>query len=128
MTEKNNSSSIDRLALDQIRMLEGSGRQGLLGKVIALYLYDSRKLMRKIQYYLENGDTRSLWLAVHNLKSSSADIGAIYIFEICREIEKELSADIRPSVDSPWLKRLKEEYNLALCELNGILDSESGEP
>jgi len=125
MTGKNGSSAIDRLALDQIRMLEGSGRKGLLGKVIALFLYDSKKLMRKIQSSAESGDRKLFLLAVHALKSSSADIGAIGIFEICREIEKELFANIQLSIDNPLLKLLKEEYDLAFCELQDILDSES---
>ena len=127
MNEKSGSSIIDRLALDQIRMLEGSGRQGLLSKVIVLYLHDSKNLMGKIQSSAENGDIKSLRLSVHTLKSISADIGAIGIFEICREIEKELFADIQPSADNPRLKRLKEEYDLALCELQSILDSEGKE-
>ena len=127
MIKKSGSSIIDRLALDQIRMLEGFGRQGLLSKVIVLYLHDSKNLMGEIQSSAENGDTKSFRLSVLTLKSISADIGAIGIFEICREIEKELFADIQPSVDNPWLKQLKEEHDLVLCELQGILDSKGGE-
>ena len=126
MTKKTSSPIIDPVALDQIRMLEGSGKQGLLGQVIILYLYDSKKLMEKILSCAENGDMESLRLCVHTLKSSSVNVGAIGIFETCKEIEKESPAGSRISPESPWLKRLKEECDTASLELRNILDSENG--
>jgi len=126
MTEKNGASVIDRLALNQIQMIEDSGRQGLLGRVIVLYRYDSQKLIEKILSAVESGDMESLRLAAHTLKSSSANVGATGIFEICRELEKDLSSGIKFSSDNPLFERLKSEFELVICELQRILDSKGG--
>ena len=124
MTKKTGLPTIDHLVLDQIRMFENSGGSGLLCKVIVLYFYDSQKHMEKVQSSVENYDMKSLRLAAHALKSSSANVGAIGVFGICQEIDEELSAGSILSTDSPLLKRLKEEYDMAFLELRGILDSE----
>ena len=127
MTEESRSPSIDRSVLDQIRMLEGPGRQGLLEKVVGLYLSDSLKVMEKIRSSVGTGDAEALRRAVHTLKSSSANVGACAVSKACRRIEEEAAAGNPPPSGSPELERLEEEYRSVRQELQAILEAGSGE-
>ena len=125
--EKSRSLSLDHSALDQIRMLEGPGREGLLKKVVGLYLSDSQKLVEKIQASAGTGDAEALRRAAHTLKSSSANVGARAVYEVCRRIEEETASGNPPPLGSPEFERLEDEYRSVRQELQAILDAGNGE-
>lgn len=122
MTQNTGSSAIDRSVLEQIRMLEGPGRQGLLEKVVTLYLCDSQKLVEKIRTCVEGKDADALRRAAHTLKSSSANVGAVGVFEICRRIEEGTADGSLPSSGSQ-VERLEGEYGSVRQELQAMLET-----
>jgi HPt (histidine-containing phosphotransfer) domain-containing protein len=126
MTEKTGASAIDGAVLDGIRSLEGPGGQGLLEKVLTLYLADSLKLMEGIRSAAKSGEADVLRRSAHTLKSSSANVGATGVSDICRKIEGEVSAGNPPAADDPLLGKLEEEYLAARKGLQDILDSGRG--
>ena len=124
MAEKTGSSPIDRSVLEGIRMLEGPGGHGLLEKVVTLYLSDSLKQMERIRSSAGTGDAESLRRAAHTLKSSSANVGATGVSDICRKIEEETGAGKPPAAGSPMLEKLENEYRSACKELQAILGAD----
>ena len=78
---------LDPRALDQIRALQQPGSPDLMGKIIALYLENSRSLTERIRAALAAGDANVLRESAHSLKSSSANVGATGLVEIARQLE-----------------------------------------
>lgn len=78
---------LDEEALNRIRTLQRPGRPSVLSKVVRLYLDDSPKLVEALQKAVQLGDARALQEAAHSLKSSSANLGAVEVANLCREIE-----------------------------------------
>ena len=56
--------------------MERAGRPSAAQKILALYLSNSRRLVSEIRAAVHTGDTQALRTAAHQLKSSSALVGA----------------------------------------------------
>jgi two-component system sensor histidine kinase/response regulator len=115
------TSPINPAVLDGIRALDDNGSQGLFGKVLSLYLSDSPKLVEGILSAVEKGDGESLRRAAHTLKSSSANVGANDLPELCRKIEEMARAGEIPASGDPLLGSLEEEYRSVREALSTIL-------
>jgi HPt (histidine-containing phosphotransfer) domain-containing protein len=74
-------------ALDKIRALQRPGSPNILDKIINLYLENSRELMQSIIDSIDWDDSASLQEAAHSLKSSSANLGAVKMAALCKELE-----------------------------------------
>jgi len=123
MTEETGAPPIDRAVIEGIRMLEGPGREGLVEKVVSLYLSDSLAHMERVRASAEAGDMESLRRAAHTLKSSSANVGATGVSEICRKIEADVAGGNPPASVGSLIERLESEYRSACGELRAIPDS-----
>ena len=95
---------IDQKVLDDIRAL-GSG-SGLLGKVLEAYLRSTPNLMEEYSQGLADGNVARVHRAVHTLKSSSANVGAMRLSMLCREIESHVRTGQldRARSDAPSLR------------------------
>ena len=80
-------SSIDRGVLAKIQALERGGAAGLLARVITLYLQGTPPLIERMRQALAANDGASLRAAAHSLKSSSANVGAMKLHGLCKELE-----------------------------------------
>jgi CheY-like chemotaxis protein/HPt (histidine-containing phosphotransfer) domain-containing protein len=80
-------SPIDGKALDNIRALQPPGGPDLLSRVIGLYLSGSPKLLRDLREAAQRGDADAIRMAAHTLKSSSANLGAVMLSSLCKEME-----------------------------------------
>jgi len=78
---------LDPRTLAGIRPMRKPGAPDLLAKVAAIYASNSRVLVDDIKSSLLGNDQTGLLRAVHTLKSSSANVGATGLAELCREIE-----------------------------------------
>ena len=114
------TSPINPAVLDGIRALDADGAQGLLGKVLSLYLSDSPILVEGILSAARKGDGEPLRRAAHTLKSSSANVGAINLSELCRKIEEMARSGEIPAAGNPLLERLEEEYRSVRETLSAI--------
>ena len=81
---------IDQKALDNIRSL-GSGNE-LLRKVLQAYLSTAPKLIEEYSRGLASGNVEQVHRAVHTLKSSSANVGAVRLSDLCKQIEAQVRA------------------------------------
>ena len=80
-------SPIDKSALDRIKAVQQPGMPDLVEKVINLYINDAQSLYRNIHEAVGKGDPHALNKAAHSLKSSSANVGAIKLASLCKELE-----------------------------------------
>jgi signal transduction histidine kinase/CheY-like chemotaxis protein len=81
-------AELDRAPLENLRMLEErGGRQGLVEKVIRLYLDSSPHLVQEIERAAQSSDAPSLNRAAHSLKTSSANVGGTRLSELCKRLE-----------------------------------------
>ena len=78
---------IDPGVIDGLRELGGAEDPGLLVELIDLYLGDAPQRMAEIQQSLASSDWKLLERAAHTLKSASANIGALGLSELCKELE-----------------------------------------
>ena len=106
-------------ALDCIRELQQPGEPNLLEQVIGLYLETSKELWSKLRVAVDTGDAAAVGEAAHALKSSSANVGAKSLAELCRQLET-MGRQNDLSCASSLLDKLSVEYQLAVhlkCEI-----------
>ena len=116
------ASPIDKNVLDGIRALEGDGNRGLLERIINLYLSDAPGLVEGILSAVEKGDMESLLRAAHTLKSSSANVGATGLSDLCRKVEGMARAGEPIASGDPLLWRFEGEHRSVLEALAGVLE------
>ena len=78
---------LDNKALDAIRALQREGAPNILDKVIELYLSSVPELIQQMSIAAVKNDAPALQIAAHSLKSSSANVGALLLSALCKELE-----------------------------------------
>jgi len=84
---KQGSSVIAQDVLDTLRALQQPGKPDILERVITAYLSSSDLLITQLKTETEICDIDAMQIAAHSLKSSSANVGAIQLSEMCKELE-----------------------------------------
>jgi HPt (histidine-containing phosphotransfer) domain-containing protein len=105
-TPESTADLIDASVIQGLRELGGEEDPGLLVELIDLYLADAPQRMSEIRQALSTCDWKLLERAAHTLKSSSANIGALELSSICKELEAKARA-------------CDEQVCAALCERSG---------
>ncbi|MBE9250180.1 Hpt domain-containing protein [Dolichospermum sp. LEGE 00240] len=119
-------SSIDTQVLESLLdMLEGD--QDVLAEIINCYLMESPKIIAAIQTSASQGDADNLGKTAHNLKSSSASLGAMDIHQLCLELEsKGKNGNLAGSLE--LVSQLINEYAQVEIDLKKLLQSSSCTP
>jgi two-component system, sensor histidine kinase and response regulator len=107
---------LDGKSLDQIRRLQQEGAPDLIGKVIQLYLTDAPRLKEGMEKAGLGRDGERLRKAAHAFKSSSANIGALGLADLCRELEQIGRHGNFENVEKV-LSELEKEYDRVLKAL-----------
>ena len=81
------ASIIDFNALDNIRSLESPDNPGILGRVIEIYLQEAPEIIRLLRRAVSAEDAETVRQKAHYLKSSSANLGASMLAELCKDLE-----------------------------------------
>jgi two-component system, sensor histidine kinase and response regulator len=98
---------LDRKMLDSIRELEAQGgKSGLVERIIGLYLDTAPKYIGQMDAAIAADDSHAIKVAAHTLKSSSENIGAREVAQLCREIEAR-AQDRSMSEIEPLVNQLK---------------------
>ena len=85
--QKSSASALDQSVLDVIRDLENEDAPDIFANIIGLYLDKSPELLQTMQTAIAERDAESLRDAAHTLKSSSANVGALILSALCKELE-----------------------------------------
>lgn len=78
---------VDPAALDAIRAMQPGRGEQLVRQVVAVYLDNAATLLRALEQGYAAGDADAIRAAAHPFKSSSAQLGAARLAELCRAVE-----------------------------------------
>ena len=105
-------------AIEMIRMLPGNRGMEVLRKVVELYLSSTPTLLQTMREAESGGDAEKLKAAAHSFKSSSANLGALRLADVCLELETLGRAGSTEGA-LPLLMQVEEEYRMVREALQG---------
>ena len=108
-------------SLENLRALQKPGGPSLLVKLIDVYFDNSPDLMDKIKQSIETRNGKQLYLAAYTLKSSSATLGAMRVYDLCMKLEL-LGKYQDTEAARELLDQLTIEYQVACAALSLELD------
>lgn len=115
-----NENPINRKALDDIRNLGSRSGGNLLEKIVGMFLERSESLLEEIKQHLANDDAEQLWNSAHSLKSSSGNVGAMNVFDLCAVIESRGREGQLDGLEE-LIELLEQELRNAAKELDNYL-------
>jgi signal transduction histidine kinase/HPt (histidine-containing phosphotransfer) domain-containing protein/ActR/RegA family two-component response regulator len=111
-------------ALEQLRMVERSGNDGLVRRILGQYLQDGPQAMQRLTHAEAAEDVVELLQVAHTLKSNSLYVGAATVHACCVELEIAAGdgwhAGLRDIV-----ARLVAEHERASAAIRRVLDEEA---
>ncbi len=120
-------SVIDGRALDKIRALQMDGEPDLLSEIVVSYLSDAPKQLESIHSAAQAGDAESLRRSAHSIKSSSANLGAMILSGLCKELEEMgRSNDLQQAAQK--CQQAQREFDAARRDLELILQGTESAP
>lgn len=87
-TDPDQAAELDAQALAGLTMLDPTGANKLVQRVLSTYQTSLGRLLQQITDGQARGDNAAVRLAVHTLKSSSASIGALDLSRLCAAAEQ----------------------------------------
>ena len=115
---------INRQALDNIRALSQARGDALVAKVIAAYVDDTPAHLQTLQHAIDGQDAGSVRKVAHSLKSSSANVGAESLAQMCKEMETLGRADTTAGA-AVILIDMEQEFQAVRHSLSAILEKET---
>jgi len=110
-------AAVNEQTLKQIRSLRKPGGPDVLKRIVDLYLTNSRTLITALREAVIRHDVPDVVQAVHSLKSSSANLGATALTDLCGALEADAKVG---NLESAWtqLELLVEEHERVVLALN----------
>lgn len=118
---KNPEPSLDKSALEAIRNLDVNNGNELLSNIISLYINNSDTLLQSLERAWAIGDLATIRSATHTLKSSSNQVGANSLAELCRTVENQAKNN-HFDESSEALTKIKAEFAIARTALEAYLE------
>ena len=107
-------------ALDAIRALQKPNKPNLLEKIVRFYLGDAPRLMKLMADAVGCQDFDALQRAAHALKSSSANLGALALAQLCKDMEEEARGKALPYA-AERMVRAEHEFGLVRAALRACI-------
>jgi CheY-like chemotaxis protein/HPt (histidine-containing phosphotransfer) domain-containing protein len=82
-----NDESIDHSVLAELDSIPGASESGLVSRVIALYMESSYPVGAVIREAVYASDAKGIATSAHKLKSSSFEVGAMKLGNLCKKLE-----------------------------------------
>jgi signal transduction histidine kinase/DNA-binding response OmpR family regulator/HPt (histidine-containing phosphotransfer) domain-containing protein len=111
--------------LERFWLLDGPEGREHLERVVNLFLSGSPELVGQILDAAGQGDGEALRIAAHTLKSSSGNVGAAALSELCRNLEERVRSGETIAPDDPVLSRLEDAFRDAGEALGKLLEEEA---
>ena len=118
---------IDRQALEPILAMERAGRTGLLRRIVGVYLDDTPAGIQALRSAVDGDDAEAARKAAHGLKSSSANVGALRLSALCREME-EMARGGDLSAAAAKRHEIEREYGRVAMALSAEIAVEASGP
>jgi signal transduction histidine kinase/DNA-binding response OmpR family regulator len=107
---------LDKQTMDRIRDLQRPGATNILSKLAGLYHSSSIALIENARASLASKDAAGLAHAAHALKSSSANIGANLLADLCANLESAARSSVLEEAET-LLNRIVAEHAAVLRNL-----------
>ncbi len=114
---------INRHALDNIRALSKDRGEALVHKVVAAYVDDTPQHLRTLRRAIDGLDSGNLRKIAHSLKSSSANVGAETLAQMCKDMET-LGRTETTEGAATILTDMEHEFQAVRHSLSAILERE----
>ncbi|MEO7496822.1 MAG: response regulator [Massilia sp.] len=111
-------------ALDNIRALSKERGAALVNRVIHAYVDDTPQHLRTLRQAIDGLDPACLRKVAHSLKSSSANVGAETLAQMCKDMETLGRADSTEGA-ARILTNMEHEFQTVRHSLSAILEKES---
>ena len=115
---------INRQALENIRALSPANGNALLERVLQAYVKDTPTHLQTLRLAVAAADPNALRKAAHSLKSSSANVGAEALAQMCKEME-QLGRNDSTEGAADMLAGMEREFQAVRQSLNTILEKET---
>jgi two-component system sensor histidine kinase/response regulator len=119
-----NRDIINHGALAHIRALSKDRGDALVHKVIHAFVDDTPQHLRTLHQAIVGSDANNMRKAAHSLKSSSANVGADHLAQLCKEMETLGRTDSTVGA-SGILTTMEQEFQAVRHSLNAILEKET---
>jgi|GEM_PF-1633093 len=100
---------LDPRVLNSLREFAGAKAQKVISQIIKQYLEDAPERLHAITTAATAQDTEALRKAAHSLRSSSANLGAITVAQLCKTVENIARSGTTEGT-SEAIKQLQTEY------------------
>jgi HPt (histidine-containing phosphotransfer) domain-containing protein len=114
---------INTHALDNIRALSADRGAVLVRRVVGAFIDDSPQQFASLQTALAGADAGALRKIAHSLKSSSANVGAEALAQLCKDLEL-LGRSNTTEGAAGILADMAHEYQAVRLSLSAILEKE----
>ncbi len=113
---KGGTAAIDSTVLQAIKDLQIEGESSLLLRVLDIYISDTEAKIAQFRDKSSNLTIEDLQRIAHSLKSSSANVGAMGLSEICKEIELGCRDNSIDNIEAQVIK-IESEFRMVKSEL-----------
>lgn len=110
--------SIDRAVYDRLLEITGDDPE-FLDDLIETYLTDSELQLEAMRAAAAANDAAALLRPAHTLKSSSANVGALILADLCRSLEADARAGAVPAM-ADRVEACAATFRAARSELLGM--------
>lgn len=100
---------LDRRVLDDIRQMAGDRAPAFLKKLVQTYCDEMPARLQRLHTAVETGNAEDLRCSAHALRSSSVNLGAIALAQVCRTLER-LGRNGSVAEAAEYLTCLENEY------------------
>jgi HPt (histidine-containing phosphotransfer) domain-containing protein len=121
-TGPDRAAVLDAQALAGLTMLDPTGANKLLQRVLSTYQTSLGRLLQQMVEGRERGDHAAVRLAAHTLKSSSASIGALDLSRLCAQAEQTIR-DGQLDALPPIVDGLQEEARRVALAVQSMLSA-----
>lgn len=113
---------LDWNVIESLRAL-GDGDDAFLAELIQTYLEETPRLLVRLREAVNAGDAGGVRLNAHSLKGSSAEFGASYLTELCRQMEMAgKNQDVASARD--LMAEVEDEYHRVAVALSRLIQSQ----
>ncbi len=114
----NNAKAIDQSAWQTIHELQRPDQPDILHKLIRIYLENTPDLIDLLSQYAREKDAHAFAETAHTLKSSSRNLGAVRLAQLCEKIECNTDSDSNNQHKAFMLiDKIKNEFQQVKTEL-----------
>jgi CheY-like chemotaxis protein len=112
---------LDPEALARLQRMQRPGSTGFVERILVRYRSDVPKLLANMRDGVAAFDHRAVQLAAHSLKSSSANVGALLVRDMCAELERLARTEGSWDASRALLAQLDAAVDDAIAALSRLL-------